>query len=273
MGVSLVIANRNNAHFLRECLISALGQSLPFEEVIVVDDASDDDSLEVIRSFASGERRLRLVSLDHRVGVSCARHSGIELASSTHVTTLDADDFFWSCEKNEREWELIVASAGAARPVIAFSDIRRVTADGVDLGSVAARRTVKQGDIFRWLLGLYGFVPRDFTMARSDYFAAGGYDTAFDLYEDWDLKLRLARRCDFRFTGSDGVAYRANPAGLSRAAFGRHFMAMRRIAWKNTCHLPGGLRSLIHMHLLWRIAWFHRGRLKTLMLSGRRTTS
>jgi len=263
MGVTLVVPNRNNSRYLRQCLVSALGQTLPFEEVIVVDDASEDDSLEVIRCVASGDPRVRIISLGSRVGVSAARHAGIEAAVSSHITTLDSDDFLWSREKNQREWEIIEGSAGASRPVVAFSDFRRVSVDGEDLGSVAARRIVRQGDVFRWLLGLHGFVPRDFTMARSDYFAAGGYDTGFDLYEDWDLKLRLARFCDFRYTGVDGVAYRQNPCGLSRARLGRHYNTMHRIVWKNTCDLREPARVLVRCHALVRVGWFLRGAIRS----------
>jgi len=266
MGVTLVIPNRNNSRYLRQCLDSALGQTLPFDEVIVVDDASEDDSLDVIRTVAAGDRKVRLISFERRGGVSAARHAGVEAAASSHISTLDSDDFLWSREKNEREWEIIEETAGASRPVVAFSDFRRVSADGEDLGSVAASRVVRQGDIFRWLLGLHGFVPRDFTMARSDYFNAGGYDPGFDLYEDWDLKLRLARFCDFRFTGSDGVAYRQNPAGLSRAHVGRHFAAMRRIVWKNTAGLGEPARTATRLRVLVHVGWYLRGAFKSAVL-------
>ena len=264
MGVSLIIPNCNNAPYLRQCLGSAIEQTLPFEEIIVVDDASDDDSAAVVRSLADDAPSVRLITFERRSGVSVARHVGMEAAQSSHVTTLDSDDFFWSVKKNEREWSIIANAGVMARPVLAFSDIRRVSASGEDFGSVAARRAVREGDVFRWLLDLRGFVPRDFTMSRDAYFAAGGYDPAFDLYEDWDLKLRLARTCEFRFTGNDGVAYRENPHGLSRAPFVKHVGAMYRIVWKNTRDFSQPLRFLVRCHALMRVGWFHRGRLKAI---------
>lgn len=267
MSVSLIIPNCNNAPFLRQCLTSAFAQTLPFEEIIVVDDASDDDSVSIIESLSSDAANLRLIKLNRRHGVSAARHAGMKAARSTHVTTLDSDDFFWSPDKNEREWSILEGARESERPVIAFSDIRRVSAEGESIGSVANRRAVREGDVFSWLLFLRGFVPRDFTMARIDYMAAGGYDPAFNLYEDWDLKLRLARICDFRFTGSDGVAYRENPKGLSRTPFSRHFKAMIRIVWKNTQSYHEPYRTLVRCHATGRIGWFHRGRLKTLLRS------
>jgi len=226
MGVSLIIPNYNNAPYLRQCIVSALEQTLPFEEIIVVDDGSQDNSLEVIEAVAAQTPLVRLLRREQRGGVARARHDGIEVARSTHITTLDSDDFLWNTEKNAREWAL-VASGGEGRSIVAFSDIRRVSVLGDNLGSIAARRRVREGDVFWWLLFLRGFVPRDFTFSKAAYVEAGAYDPAFIIYEDWDLKLRLARIADFRFTGCDGVAYRNNPGGLSRAAFGHHFGKIR----------------------------------------------
>lgn len=267
MSISLIIPNCNNAPYLRQCLISALTQTLPFEEVIVVDDASDDESVPIIESVSADAPNLTLIKLNRRSGVSAARHAGMRAARSTHVSTLDSDDFFWSPDKNEREWSILEPASESERPVIAFSGIRRVSAAGMSIDSVARRRAVREGNVFNWLLYLRGFVPRDFTMPRAAYLAAGGYDSAFNLYEDWDLKLRLARICDFRFTGSDGVAYRENPTGLSRAPFSRHLRAMIRIVWKNTQTFREPYRTLVRCHATGRIGWFHRGRLKTLLHS------
>jgi glycosyltransferase involved in cell wall biosynthesis len=261
MRVSLVIPNRNNARFLRQCLESALAQTRLFDEIIVVDDASEDNSVEVVRSFAEAAPNLKLMVLSERMGVSVARDTGIRAASSSHVTTLDADDFFWNPRKNELECQLI-EQVHRARPVIAFSDVRRVEADGTDLGSVAQARTVHQGAIFWPMLLLCGFIPRDFTFSREAYFRAGGYDPQFGLYEDWDLKLRFARFCDFVYTGNGGVAYRQHEGGLSRALWRLHFTAMRQVVRKNTLALRQPRRSAVRVIANWRILWFHRGRLK-----------
>ena len=261
MGVSLIIANRNNSHFLRECLESAIGQSLPFEEIIVVDDASDDDSQERLRAFASMEPRVRVIVLVRKSGVSVARDTGIRAAKSSHVSTLDSDDFLWNPKKNEQEWQ-ITSRASGGRPIIAFSDVQRVAVDGRRLGAMSGQRRIREGAIFWPLLFLRGFIPRDFTFPRSAYLAAGGYDAGLCLYEDWDLKLRLSWICDFRYTGACGVAYRVNPVGLSRAPVAEHFKAMCYVARKNTASMAWPRRGFARLGSLVGILWFQRGQVK-----------
>ncbi|MGH8017240.1 MAG: glycosyltransferase family 2 protein [Opitutaceae bacterium] len=261
MSVSLIVPNCNNARFLPRCLASALGQSLPFEEIIVVDDASDDDSVDVVRAISSKARAVRLVERKQRGGVASARDTGIQAARGTHLTTIDADDFFWSAKKNEQEWNVITSYRGK-RFVAAFSDVRRVNEDGGDLGRLAATRKVREGDVFWWLMFLRGFIPRDFTFSREAYCHAGGYDKSLRIYEDWDFKLRLSRICDFYYTGHCGVAYRANPIGLSNAPFIEHWKAMVHVAWKNTSVVNQPRLCVVRAIAISHILWFHRGRLK-----------
>jgi len=77
--------------------------------------------------------------------------------------------------------------------------------------------------IFSGLLERSIFRPRDFICAKSIYFEAGLYDEDIPLYEDWDLKLRIAKLAEFYFSSLDmGVGYRLSKSGLSRAAKEEH---------------------------------------------------
>lgn len=265
MHVSLIIPNRNNSRFLRQCLESAQAQTRKFAEIIVVDDASDDDSVQLVRSMAAADQRIKLITLEQQGGVAAARDVAMHAVSTSHVSTLDSDDYFWSRQKNERECELIEHSK-SNRPVIAFSDVRWISAAGQEMGSLAVNRRVFEGAVFWPLLLLRGFVPRDFTFSREAYFRAGGYDPAFELYEDWDLKLRLSRLCDFRYSGGDGVAYRRSGTGLSSAGLSKHFYYMLMVVRKNTLALPMPCRCAVRMAAYLRILWFQRGPLKMALM-------
>jgi glycosyltransferase involved in cell wall biosynthesis len=256
--VDLVIPNRNNARFLLQCLSSALEQTLPFHEIIVVDDASTDNSVGLLRRLAAEHPRLRLIELPERRGVSAARNTGVLAARAPYISLLDADDFFWSPRKNEQESGLIEAHL-PREDLIAFSDIRLVSELGADLGLVSARRRVREGRLFRHLLCLEGLIPRDFTFPRRLHEVTGGFDETLNLYEDWDFKIRLARLAEFRCAGEAGVAYRSNSAGLSRAPLRTHFRVMHHIAWKNTVHLPAYRRWLVRLLAQWGIFRFLRG--------------
>jgi glycosyltransferase involved in cell wall biosynthesis len=86
--VSVVIPCYNAKPYVAEAIASALDQTYPQVEVIVVDDGSSDRSVEVIRSFGD---RVRLEQMDHR-GACAARNRGLAMSQGELIQFLDADD-------------------------------------------------------------------------------------------------------------------------------------------------------------------------------------
>ena len=84
--VSVIVPCYNGAAFLEEALRSALGQSYPEVEVVVVDDGSTDSSAEIARRFP-----VRYIRQENR-GLSEARNAGIRESKGSYLVFLDADD-------------------------------------------------------------------------------------------------------------------------------------------------------------------------------------
>lgn len=90
--LSVVMCNRNHARFIRGALDAILGQSYPPLEVIVVDDASTDDSIELLRDFARREPKVQIVRNKANLGVVSAANRGFERAAGDYVYSGGADD-------------------------------------------------------------------------------------------------------------------------------------------------------------------------------------
>lgn len=92
--VSVVIPCYQHSQYLRDSIGSALGQTFPDLEVIVVDDGNDPDEADDIWTtvISYGSDDVRLVRLPHNSGLATARNAGIDAARGTWIVPLDADD-------------------------------------------------------------------------------------------------------------------------------------------------------------------------------------
>jgi succinoglycan biosynthesis protein ExoO len=92
--ISVVIAAFECASFVRRAIDSALAQQDVSLEVIVVDDCSKDETLNVLNAIAKLDDRVRIVSLSENGGPSRARNAGFEAATGDWLAVLDADDAY-----------------------------------------------------------------------------------------------------------------------------------------------------------------------------------
>ncbi len=89
--VSIIIPVYNTEHFVEEAIMSVLNQTLTEIEVIVVNDGSTDDSLEVIKKLADTDPRIKVFSQKNQ-GQSVARNLGLSIAKGEYIYFMDSDD-------------------------------------------------------------------------------------------------------------------------------------------------------------------------------------
>jgi len=92
--VSVILPNHNYSDFIADAIRSVKEQTLKDFECIIVDDASTDNSVPVIRDLIKGDDRFKLITLDEPVGVSAARNIALDIATGEYVSFLDSDDCY-----------------------------------------------------------------------------------------------------------------------------------------------------------------------------------
>jgi hypothetical protein len=92
-SIAVIVPNWNDARHLPRCLRSALDQKVGPDELIVVDDQSSDDSVEVIRSTIAGDGRAQLVVNPANLGTNGALNEGLRRIKSDYVVFLASNDF------------------------------------------------------------------------------------------------------------------------------------------------------------------------------------
>ena len=92
--ISVLIPVFNTAKYLPACLDSVLAQSMQDFEIIAVNDASTDNSLEVLTEYAAKDARIRIISHEKNKGLLAGRLTGIRAARGKYLMFLDSDDRF-----------------------------------------------------------------------------------------------------------------------------------------------------------------------------------
>lgn len=90
--VSVIIPVYKSRNFLHRCLGSVCSQTLRCIEIITVNDASPDDSLQILRRYAQDDPRIRVVDLPENRGEGGARNAGLEIARGKYIGFVDSDD-------------------------------------------------------------------------------------------------------------------------------------------------------------------------------------
>ena len=108
--ISVVMPNYNGHRFVEQAIDSVLSQTYQNFELLIVDDCSEDDSLQLIKRKTQSDSRIRVIALEDNAGVANARNVGIKEAKGEYIALLDNDDL-WTKDKLERQ--LAIAEKGA----------------------------------------------------------------------------------------------------------------------------------------------------------------
>jgi hypothetical protein len=178
--VTIVITCHNYGRFLAEAIESALAQTHADCEVVVVDDGSTDDSLEVASRYSD---RVRVIAQE-RSGVERACNHAIAESSGEYVARLDADDLFEPTYVDE----LLARLRRTPEAAYAYCRPRKFGAES------GLHRTFSFSALVMVLRT--NFVNGSALTRRADLLGAGGYseDLGEHANEDWDLWLKLLER-------------------------------------------------------------------------------
>jgi teichuronic acid biosynthesis glycosyltransferase TuaG len=104
--VSIIIPAYNTEKFIRATLHSVQNQTYNNWEMILVDDASTDQTVSIIEEFSQKDYRIKLFKLEKNSGNGVARNTALEKASGKYIAYLDADDL-WFPEKLEKQIQFL----------------------------------------------------------------------------------------------------------------------------------------------------------------------
>lgn len=103
--VSIIMPAYNSEKHIRESIESVLSQSMEDWELLVIDDASQDETADIVQRYALLDKRISLFKNDRNIGTAKSRNIGLDNAKAKWVAFLDSDDI-WYSNKLERQLEI-----------------------------------------------------------------------------------------------------------------------------------------------------------------------
>ncbi len=218
-GVSVILPTYNRAHLVARAVQSVLSQTYRDFELVVVDDASDDNTRDVLSQFT--DQRLCYIRHPERRGAAAARNTGIDVSQGEYIAFQDSDDE-WLPEKLAQQLKMIM-QAGPETGVI-YCRFQRVyegkrsyypsvLRTGISHLPLATRKL--SGELYLALLQGNWITTQTALVRRVCFEQSGSFDPQLKRFQDWDLWLRLAQYYRFGYLGHVLVRTYFSPDSLS----------------------------------------------------------
>jgi len=252
MKISVITATYNSADTVRDTLESVLRQSYKEVEYIVVDGASKDNTMEIVREYEPKfGGRMRWISEPDK-GIYDAMNKGIAMATGDVVGLLNSDDFYTS----DDILETVAAAFGKREELDAvYGDIHYVKPDKLDeVARYYSSRPFRRG----WMR--FGFMPAhpSFYCRKSCYERYGNFDTSFRVAADFENLTRLifVNRIRTQYIPRDFVTMRTGGASSSGFRSHRQIMADHlKGLQKNGVYSNVVMLSMRYIYKIGEIAW------------------
>ncbi|MBI5055584.1 MAG: glycosyltransferase family 2 protein [Nitrospirae bacterium] len=196
---SIIMPNYNKGKYIKESIESVLAQNFTNWELVIADDASTDNSLDVIKTFLN-DRKIKLIRNETNKGVAYAAKQAVEASSGEIIGTLDSDDVLLE------DALTVMVDEHMSNPGhgLIYSNHYKCDKDMRILGEAAWLDILNDGKCLQKILlerQAEAAISTAFrTFKRSAYNMTDGYDVTLSCYEDRDLYYKLEK-----VTGIKGI--------------------------------------------------------------------
>jgi glycosyltransferase involved in cell wall biosynthesis len=217
--VSVVLPTYNRADLLRRAIDSVLRQRFSDFELIVVDDASRDDTWDLVKSIS--DSRLQILRHVQNRGAAAARNTGIAASRGEFIAFQDSDDE-WLPEKLGQQLKLIRSLP--EKVGLIYSSFIRVNGQHHQIVPSRFRQMLSRLPLPAWnlsgsmvsALSKGNFITTSAVMVRKTWLESSGhFDESLPRLQDWDLWLRMAQCCLFSFIRTPLLFHHATPENIS----------------------------------------------------------
>ena len=208
--ISIIIPTFNRASLLPFAIKSALSQTFTDFELLILDDASTDNTYEVAESFLT-DPRVRLVKHPKNIGITENRNYGLSIANGKYIAMLDSDDVWLDSHKLERQLEILKSHPSIG---IVGTYVKKINGNGKEIGIIsyhAADDSIRKNMMWR-----NQFTQSSVLIRKQVFDDVGLYDENIPIWEDYELWLRIGEKYQFRNIPEFLTGYREHEGNISK---------------------------------------------------------
>ncbi|GJM27988.1 MAG: UDP-hexose transferase [Cyclobacteriaceae bacterium] len=218
--VTILIVSYNQGDYIRESIESAISQTYPNTEILLVDDGSTDHTLSVVRSMEEQGMNFKKILIEKSIGYCKAFNRGFSMSKGQYLIDLAADDLLLPERVAAGVASLLTSNAG-----VDFCDAYYIDEKSKIQGTHYQRdargritEPVKDGDVFTEVLRRYYICTPSMFIDRKVLNRLSGYDQSL-YYEDFDFWVRSSRYFNYHFTDKILVKKRVHKHSMSKSQY------------------------------------------------------
>lgn len=222
--ITIILPTYNRAELITRAIKSVLGQTYRNLELLIVDDASQDNTEDVVALFK--DERIRYIKLKQNGGACRARNIGIQEAKGEYIAFLDSDDLWVP-----HALETLLRYIEEKQSDMVFSKFSYV--DNKNRLQVIPNISVNENELYQQLLE-DNFIANGAALLKANCLKKESFDKELKRFQDWDLYLRIIKsyKCSFCDEVLLNVFYQ--PVSITSKASKRAVKeALKRIYIKN----------------------------------------
>jgi glycosyltransferase involved in cell wall biosynthesis len=242
----------NHEVYLGEAIESVLSQTFDDFELIIIDDASQDDSRNIIESYAQKNPRIKPIFHDRNSGIARSWNEGVRTANG-HYIAIAASDDLWLSSKLEKQIEILKQDEN----LIVWSDAYIIDAHGEKMEQLftqyyKAENRLKNGNLFEELLWGNFICPQSLIF-KKEIAQEIGFDNRYDYAIDYKFLLSVSRKYNFHFIAEPLVKYRMhgqNAIFRGKDTWEKDMLKIfSEVIKQNDKILPGKLKARLHSRM------------------------
>lgn len=200
--ISIIMPAHNTQEYISSAIESILRQTFKKFELIIINDFSTDNTLEIVKTFLKKDSRVKIISNNIKLNIAGSLNKGIATAQSNIIARMDSDDMSVP-SRLELQYKLINSSNDIAA---VGSDIIIIDSAGNEIG---LRKYPDLSAELKNCLFKYSPFAHPVVMFRKDVFEeVGGYNPKYSPTEDLDLWFRMGKNYQFRSIKEPLLKYR-----------------------------------------------------------------